>query len=177
MHRWNIFLIEVLSTPSSPQIKIVKPPDKRPGISDRSSFLLRRSVKFLVRLAETVLQNSPGRAASKATWLHYSSSEYTKNCSCVCARCAYGSIIWKRTSYRNDDLSVSAAYTKPVVSANWHILSNDQSNACVANTTSSVNASCSDVITVPLFFSPLPPTAIIHVARPSGTFETQDGRH
>ena len=107
MHRWNIFRIEVLSTPSSPQIKTVKPPDKKPGISDRSSFLLRRSVKFLVRLAETVLQNSPGRAASKATWLHYSSSGYTKNCSCVCARCAYGSIIWKRTSYRNDDLSTT----------------------------------------------------------------------
>ena len=72
-----------------PQIKTVKLPDKKPGISDRSSFLRRRSVKFLVRLAESVLQNSPGRAASKATWLHYSSSGYTKNCSCVCARCAY----------------------------------------------------------------------------------------
>ena len=34
---------------------------------------------------------------------------------------------------------------------------NDQSNACVAGTTRSVNASCSDVITVPLFFSPPPP--------------------
>ena len=30
-------------------------------------------------------------------------------------------------------------------------LSNDQSNACVAGTTRSVNANCSDVITVPLF--------------------------
>ena len=29
----------------------------------------------------------------------------------------------------------------------------------------------------PLFFLPPPPTAIIPVARPRGTFETQDGRH
>ena len=28
------------------QIKTVKPPDKKPGISDRSFFLRRRSVKF-----------------------------------------------------------------------------------------------------------------------------------
>ena len=39
------------------------------------------------------------------------------------------------------------------------------------------NASCSDVITVPLFFSPPPPTAIIPDAGPLGTFENQDGRH
>ena len=38
MHRWNIFLIEALSMFASPQIKMVKPPDKKRGISDRSSF-------------------------------------------------------------------------------------------------------------------------------------------
>ena len=42
-----------------------------------------------------------------------------------------------------------------------------------------VNASCSDFITVPLFFSPPspphpPPRAIIPDARPIGTFENQD---
>ena len=54
-----------------PQIKTVKPPDKRPSISDRYSFLCRRSVKFqfIYKLGETVLQHSPGRAASKACWL------------------------------------------------------------------------------------------------------------
>ena len=36
------------------------------------------------------------------------------------------------------------------------LLSNDQSNACVAGTTRSVKGSCSDVIKVPLFFSPPP---------------------
>ena len=31
---------------ASPQINTVKPPDKKPGISDRSSLLRRRSVKI-----------------------------------------------------------------------------------------------------------------------------------
>ena len=30
------------------QIKTVQPPDKKPGISDRSSFLRRRSIKFQI---------------------------------------------------------------------------------------------------------------------------------
>ena len=38
MHRSNIFLIEALSMLASPQIKTVKPSDKKPGISDRSFF-------------------------------------------------------------------------------------------------------------------------------------------
>ena len=41
----------------------------------------------------------------------------------------------------------------------------------------SVNANCSDVITVPLFFSPSPPRDIIPDARLLGIFENQDGRH
>ena len=41
----------------------------------------------------------------------------------------------------------------------------------------SVNANCSDDITVPLFFSPPPPRDIIPDARPLGIFENQDGRH
>ena len=45
MHKTNIFLvIEALSMLVSAQIKTVKPPDKKPGISDSSSFLPRRSV-------------------------------------------------------------------------------------------------------------------------------------
>ena len=45
-HKRNIYLIESPSMLASPQTKTVKPPDKKPGISDRSSFLRRRSVKF-----------------------------------------------------------------------------------------------------------------------------------
>ena len=41
-----IFLIELLSMLASPQIKTVKPPYKKPSISERSSFLHRRSVKI-----------------------------------------------------------------------------------------------------------------------------------
>ena len=50
-------------------------------------------------------------------------------------------------------------------------LSNDQWNACIADTTRSVNASCSDVITVPLFFLAPPPRAIIPDAHPLSKFE------
>ena len=49
-------------------------------------------------------------------------------------------VLWKRRLV--NDLSVSATQIKPVVNANQHLLSNDQSNACVAGTTRSVNASC-----------------------------------
>ena len=57
---------------------------------------------------------------------------------------------------------------------NIYCVMTDQNNACVAGTTWSVNASCSYVITVPLFFCPPPSRAIIPDARPLGTFENQD---
>ena len=38
IERWNIFLIELLRMLASPQIKTVKPPYKKPSISERSSF-------------------------------------------------------------------------------------------------------------------------------------------
>ena len=68
MHRWNIFLIEALSMLASPQIKTVKPPDKKPSISDKPSFFSRRSVRFQF-VWQKLLQYSPGRVASKACWL------------------------------------------------------------------------------------------------------------
>ena len=43
---WNIFLIQGLNMLASPQIQKVKPADKKPGISDKSPFMRRRSVKF-----------------------------------------------------------------------------------------------------------------------------------
>ena len=43
---WNIFLIQGLNMLASPQIQTVKPADKKSGISDKSSFMRRRSVKF-----------------------------------------------------------------------------------------------------------------------------------
>ena len=81
MHRWNIFLIEELSMFASPQIKTVKPPDKKPGIYDKS-FWRRRSATFLF-VGRTVLQHSPGRAASKACWLTWFIAKYEKSFVCL----------------------------------------------------------------------------------------------
>ena len=55
---WNIFLIQGLSMPASPQIQTVKLPDKKPGISDKSSTMRRRSVKF--QLVWQMLQKHVG---------------------------------------------------------------------------------------------------------------------
>ena len=55
--------MQALSMLASLLIKTVKSPDKKPGISDRSSFLRRRSVKFQFVQVETVLQHFPGQAS------------------------------------------------------------------------------------------------------------------
>ena len=55
---WNIFLIQGLSMLASPQIQTVKLPDKKPGISDKSSTMRRRSVKF--QLVWQMLQKHVG---------------------------------------------------------------------------------------------------------------------
>ena len=65
---WNIFLIQGLSMLTSPQIQTVKPPDKNPSVSDKSSFMRRRSVRFN-SFSRTVLQHSPDQAAWNARWL------------------------------------------------------------------------------------------------------------
>ena len=80
MHKTNIFLvIEALSMLVSPQIKTVKPPDKKPGISDRSSFLRRRSFNISVRLAEWLCYNIPlAGLLQNHVGFRDSSSEYQK---------------------------------------------------------------------------------------------------
>ena len=95
MHRWNIFLIEALSTLDSPQIKTVKPPDKKPGISDRSSFLRRRRLKFssFGRNCVTTFTYSPGRAASKACWLTWFILRIPKILSVLAQDVPYGGIM------------------------------------------------------------------------------------
>ena len=109
MHRWNIFLIEALSMLASPQIKTVKPPDKKPGISDRSSFLRRRSVKFQFVWQKRCYNINPAGLLQKHVGLRDSSAKNAKIPFCVCARCAQRMmrpmILWKRTFSRNDDLS------------------------------------------------------------------------
>ena len=88
MHSWNIFLIEALSMLTSPRIKTVKPPDKKPGTcSDRSSFLHRRVVKFQFVWQKLCYNISLAVLLQKhvAYLIH---PQNTKNPSCVCARCA-----------------------------------------------------------------------------------------
>ena len=69
MHSWNIFLIKVASMLASTQIKMVKPPDKKPGISNMGRLFCIFVPLISVHLAKAVLQHSPGQATSKACWL------------------------------------------------------------------------------------------------------------
>ena len=85
---WNIFLIQGLSMLASPQT--VKPPDKKPGISVKSSFMRRRSVKFqfVWLFGRTVLQHFPDQAASKAFWLASFIRKIPK------ILCVFGTVLW-----------------------------------------------------------------------------------
>ena len=62
MHRWNIFLIEALSMFASPQIKMVKPPDKKRGISDRSSFCVGLALNS---------RHQPGAIFAHSVYFHF----------------------------------------------------------------------------------------------------------
>ena len=83
----------------SPQIKTVKPPGKKPGISDKSSFLRRRSVNdsfgrncYNIPLAG-LLQKHVG--------LRDSSAKYQKSFVRLLKMCL---MVWKRAFYGNFDL-------------------------------------------------------------------------
>ena len=67
IHRWNIFIIEVLSMLASPLIKIIKPPDKKPGISDRSSFWVSIVLSYNIPLAG-LLQKHAGLCDSSTKY-------------------------------------------------------------------------------------------------------------
>ena len=69
MHSWIIFLIKAASMLTSTQIKMVRPPDKKPGISNIGCLFCVFVALISIYFAETVLQHSPGRASSKARWL------------------------------------------------------------------------------------------------------------
>ena len=102
MHRWNIFLlIELLSMLASPQIS------PQPGISDRSSFLCWRSVKFQFVCQKLCYIIPLAGLLQKHVGLRDSSSEYQKSFVCWRKMCLMV-VIWKYVFYRNDDLSVSA---------------------------------------------------------------------
>ena len=87
-HKRNIFLIESLSTLAWPQTKTVKRLDKKPGISDRSSFLRRRSVKFHF-VWQKLCYNIPPAGCFKSMLAYVIHPQNTKNHTFVSARCTF----------------------------------------------------------------------------------------
>ena len=82
MLRWNICVVEALSMLTSLQIKTVKPPDKKPGISDRSSSLRRRRVKFQF-VWQNCVTTFPCSGCFKSMLAYVIHPQNTKNPSCV----------------------------------------------------------------------------------------------
>ena len=78
-----------------PQIKTVKPPDKKPSISDRYSFLRRRSVKFQFVWQKRCYNIPLAELLQKHVDLRIH-PQNAKIPSCVCARCA----LWYDESVR-----------------------------------------------------------------------------
>ena len=72
---------------ASPQIKTIKPPDKKPGISDGLSFLRRCGVKFQF-IWQKLCYNFPWLGCFKSMLAYMIHPQNTKNPSCVGARCA-----------------------------------------------------------------------------------------
>ena len=98
MHRWNMLLIEALSMLASPQIKMIKPPDKKPGISDRLFFLCWCSVEFQF-VWQKLCYNIHGRAASKACWLMWFILRIPKILHVLAQDVPHDSTIMKHTFY------------------------------------------------------------------------------
>ena len=108
-HKWNIFLIEALSMTASPHIKMVKPPDKKPGISDRSSFLRWCRVKFQFVWQKLCYSIPLAGLLQKYVGLRDSSAKYQKSFVFLRKMCLMV-VLWKRTFHRNDDLSTICQY-------------------------------------------------------------------
>ena len=86
-----------------PQIKTVKPPDKKPSISDRYSFLRRRSVKFQFVWQKRCYNIPLAELLQKHVDLRDSSAKCQNSLVCLRKMCLM--VSWKRTFNRNDDLS------------------------------------------------------------------------
>ena len=164
---WNIFLIQGLSMLASPLIQTVKPPDKKPGISDKSSFMRRRSVKF-----QFVWQNCvttfpwPGRFKSMLACVIH--PQNTKNPLCV------GTVLWKRTFYRHDDLSSTCQFRQLKLNLLWteinfYCLMTNQTPALLVNALHERELQWCYLHSPVFFAPPPPPRAIMPDAHPLGT--------
>ena len=90
MSSWNIFLIQALSELASPQIKTVKPPDKKGGIS-----LHRRTFKFQF-VCQKLCYNIPlAGLLQKHVGLLDLSAKYQKSFLCLRKMCLMV-VLWKR---------------------------------------------------------------------------------
>ena len=90
MLRWNIIRIKVLSMLASLQTKTVKSPDKKLSISDRSSFLCRRSVRFQF-VWQNCVTTFPWQGCFKSMLAYVIHPQNTKDPLCVwhCTMKAY----------------------------------------------------------------------------------------
>ena len=77
---------------ASPQIKTVKPPYKKRGISDRSSFLHRRTVKFQFVCQKLCFNIPLAELLQKHVGLLDLSAKYQKSLVCLRKDVPYGRI-------------------------------------------------------------------------------------
>ena len=165
---------------ASPQTKMVKTPDKKPGISDRSSFLCRCGVKFQFVWQKLCYNIPSGRAASKACWLMWFIHKIPKIVCVFVQDVPYGMKACVFL-YRNANLSTTCQCWKlklnPLsMQINIYCLMTNQTPVLLVQHALWMQAAV--MLLQCLYFSHLPPPrAIIPDACPLGTFENQDGRH
>ena len=82
------------------RFKLLNLPIKRQAFLTGRLFCVGVALNFN-SFGTTVLQHSPGRAASKACWLTWFIHKIPKILR------VFGTVLWKRTFYRNDNLSTT----------------------------------------------------------------------
>ena len=182
MHRWNIFLIEALSMLASPQIKTVKPPNKKASLTG-CPFCVGVALNFSL-FGRNCVTTLPGRAASKARWLTWFILRIPKILHVLAQDVPYGSTVMKHMFYRNDNLSRTCQCRQLKLNLlsmeiNIYCLMTNQMPALLVQHALWMRAAnCELLLLQSLYFScPPSPTAIIPDACPLGTFENQDGHH
>ena len=180
MHWWNILLMAALSMLGSPRLKRLN------LLINSQAFLTGRFSCVGVALNFNSLCRNGVTTFSgcfnlKACWLTWFIHRMPKFLSCVCAMCLM--VLWRRTFYRNDDLSKPCQCRQPKLNPlstqiNIYCLMTNQTPALLVQHPPWTRAAV--MLLQSLYFSRPPPpraTCIIPDARPLGTFENQDGRH
>ena len=153
-------------------------PHKKPDISDRSSFLRRRCVKFHF-VWQKLCYNIPAAGLlPKHVGLRDSSAKYQKSFVCLRKMCL---TVWKRTFNGNVDLSTTCQCQQLKLNQlstqiNIYCLMTNQTPALQLQHAPWTQSAVM-LLQSFYFYRPPPPRAIIHDASPLGTFENQDGRH